>query len=212
MLPLGVNARAQSRTRESLHEHLALPARLHATTGAVTNGEGTIRSEWRLSCALPIRDAYYSGRLLPAAACRTSGSVRRHEPGRAGQVRLGPDASAGSPRPSQARRRASDPDLLVVDAMVGVSSDDPHALDLSRHGISGVASVTSSGSFAAMSPSRPMTASPARRSGRSPSQRSLPSITSSAAASAASARSARRSLIPLVKGLRPRRGCGRPKA
>ena len=131
---------------------------------------------------------------------------------RAGQVRIGPDASAGSPRPSQARRRASDPDLLVVDAMVGVSSDDPHALDLSRHGISGVASVTSSGSFAAMSPSRPMTASPARRSGRSPSQRSLPSITSSAAASAASARSARRSLIPLVKGLRPRRGCGRPKA
>src|SRR5690348_10401254 len=97
-----------------------------------------------------------------------------------------------------------DPDLFVVDAAVGMRSDDSHALT-SRQGISGVALMTSSGSLVAMSPSRPMTASPAKRSGRSVSQRFFPSPTSSAAASAASARSARRSSTPLVTDLRPQR-------
>lgn len=41
-----------------------------------------------------------------------------------------------------------DLDLFVVDAVVGVRGDDPHALDL-RQGISGIALMTSSGSLVA---------------------------------------------------------------
>ncbi len=104
----------------------------------------------------------------------------------------------------------SDPDLFIVDSMVGVRGDDPHALDLPpgnlRRRLDDL--VRQLGGNVAQSADDGL----AREAQCSVSQRSFPSLTSSAAASAASARSARRPSTPLVTDPRPRRECGHPGA
>ena len=102
----------------------------------------------------------------------------------------------------------SDPDLFIVDSVIGVRCDDPHTLDLPpgdlRRRLDDL--VRQLGGNVAQSADDGLAR---EASGRSVSQRCFPSLTSSAAASAASARSARRSSTPLVTDPRPRRECGR---
>jgi hypothetical protein len=88
-----------------------------------------------------------------------------------------------------------DPDLVVVDAVVGVRGDDSHALDLPPGDLRRRRDdlIRQLGGNVAQSADDSLAA---KRSGRSVSQRFFPRLTSSAAASAASARSARRSSTP----------------
>ena len=105
----------------------------------------------------------------------------------------------------------SDPDRLVVDAMVGVRGNDPHALDFSPWNLRSCLDdlIWQLGGDVAQTADDGLACEAQRRSA---SQRSFPRSTSSAAASTASARSARRSSTPLVTAPRPQRECRRPVA